>query len=275
MNTERTKDSSGQPTTGYVISKDSLKIGYTKFGKGPAVVIVHGSYSIQNNWYQFASLLATTNTVYLYDRRGRGQSLDYDNLFSIQNEVDDLAAMINLAGVQTSIIGHSYGGSVVLNYIIQSGFTGRVVFYEPMNGIFGKVSKGLLPNLKALVDANKLEEATVLAQTDIVGFEPSAVEASKASPSWNEFTKMTKIFLRELEVLDNFSPTESQTDEIKAKTFLLLGTNTPHNLRITTAALAARVRGITMYPVKNQGHIAHVLDPEQLKDLVLKSLDNN
>jgi len=61
-----------EPTTGFIVSKDGLKIGYTKFGSGPAVVIVHGSYSLQNHWFQFASLLASTNTVYVYDRRGRG-----------------------------------------------------------------------------------------------------------------------------------------------------------------------------------------------------------
>jgi len=141
-----------------------------------------------------------------------------------------------------------------------------------MNGIFRKVSQGLLPRLKALVAVEKLEEATVLTQTKIVGFEPAAVEASKARPSWGAFTKMTKIFLRELEALDNLTPSETQTDKIEAKTFLLLGTETPHGLRTATAALAARVRGITMYPVNKQGHLAHMFDPEQLKDLVLYSL---
>lgn len=275
MSQEGVKDSFGKLDTSYVVTKNGFKIGYTKFGKGPAVVIVHGSYSIQNNWYQFASLLAATHTVYVYDRRGRGQSPDDGKLFSFQSEIDDLNAMINLAGPETSIVAHSYGGGIALSYILQSGFSGHIVFYEPMNGIFGKVSQGLLPKLKALVVAGKLDEATVISQIEVVGFEPAMVEASKATPIWNAFTKMTKIFLRELEALDNLQPTELQTDEIKAKVFLLMGSDTPHILRKTTAALAARVRGITMYPVKNQGHIAHVLDPEQLKTLVLHSLELN
>jgi len=181
--------------------------------------------------------------------------------------------MVDLAGPDVSIIGHSYGGGIALSYIMQAGFKGRVVFYEPMNGIFQKVSQGLLPQLQALVAAEKLDEATVLTQTKIVGFDSAAVEASKQSPTWSAFTKMTKIFLRELEALDNLTPTETQTDGIEAKTILLLGTETPPSIRTATAALAARVRGITMYPVSNQGHIAHIFDPEQLKDLVLKCLN--
>lgn len=79
---------------GTIVSTDGLTIGYTKFGSGPAKIIVHGSYSVQNHWFQFARLLAPTNMVYVYGRRGRGQSPDDAYSFSFQNEVDDLAAMV-------------------------------------------------------------------------------------------------------------------------------------------------------------------------------------
>lgn len=144
-----------QPITGYILSKDGLKIAYTKFGNGAAVVIVHGSYSVQDHWFAFASLLAETNTVYVYDRRGRGQSPDSEKPFSFQSEVDDLAAIVDLAGQGVSIIAHSYGGAVGLSYLLQSAFRGPIVFYEPMNGIFDTVSQGLLPQLNSLVEEGK------------------------------------------------------------------------------------------------------------------------
>ncbi|MCC9169155.1 alpha/beta fold hydrolase [Pontibacter harenae] len=262
-------------SSGFVVSRDGLNIGYTKVGSGPAVIIVHGSYTVQNHWLRFATYLADTNTVYIYDRRGRGQSSDERKPFSFQHEVDDLAAMIDLAGPGATILGHSYGGGVTLSYIIQSGFEGRVIFYEPMNGILREVSQGLLPYLKSLVDTGRLDEATVMTQTRIVGFDPAAVEISKASPAWTALTEMTSVFLRELEALDNLNPTESETDAIRARTFLLLGTETQPEIRIATAALAARIRGITLYPVRNQGHLAHLLDPEQLKNLVMHCLTNS
>lgn len=261
-----------EPIAGSIVSKDGLKIGYTKFGHGPAVVIVHGSYSVQENWFQFARLLADTYTVYVYDRRGRGQSPDYDKPFSLQMEVDDLAAIVDLAGHGASIIAHSYGGAIALSYLLQVSFEGRIVFYEPMNGIFDTVSQGLLPQLKSLVAEGKLDEATVLTQIKIVGFDPSVVQASKQSPTWAAFTQMTKIFIREVEALDNLNPSIAETDKIKTKAFLLLGTESPHGIRTASAAMVARVRGITVYPVYNQGHIAHVTNPEQLKNLVLQCL---
>ena len=140
-----------QPEIGYVISNDGLKIGYTKFGQGPAVVIVHGSYSVQENWFEFARLLADAYTVYVYDRRGRGKSLDNNKSYSFQMELNDLAAIVHLAGNPIAIIAHSYGGAIGLSYLLQASFKGRVVFYEPMNGIFDAVSQGLLPELKLLV----------------------------------------------------------------------------------------------------------------------------
>ena len=258
------------PETGSIISDDGLKVGYTKFGNGPSVVIVHGSYSVQENWFEFARLLADAYTVYVYDRRGRGKSLDDDNPFSFEMEVNDLAAIVHLAGDPVSIIAHSYGGAIALSYVLRVSFKGRIVFYEPMNGIFDAVSQGLLPELKLLVADGKLDEATVLTQTRIVGFDRSSVEASRRSPTWSTSTRMTKVFLRELEALDNLKPRSDETDKIQTKAFLLLGTESPHGIRKASAAVVARVRGITVYPVYNQGHMGHVLNPQQLSELVLQ-----
>lgn len=77
-------------------------------------------------------------------------------------EVDDLDAIADLAGAGVSIIAHSYGGGIALDYLTQSSFQGRIVFYEPMNGMFNTVSQGLLPKLKSLVAEGKMDEATVL-----------------------------------------------------------------------------------------------------------------
>lgn len=116
--------------TGSVVSSDGTRIGYTRFGSGPAVVVVHGAFDSQQDWLAFAELLAATHTVYVYDRRGLGQSPDVGQPYAFAYELDDLAALVALAGPAAALVGHSFGGGVALAYAIRAGFSGRLVLYE-------------------------------------------------------------------------------------------------------------------------------------------------
>ncbi|HMA34289.1 MAG TPA: alpha/beta hydrolase, partial [Chloroflexia bacterium] len=80
-----TADSAVQPqagvaarhTTGSVTSPDGTPIGYRQVGHGPGLVILHGAMSGGDHHMQLAAALADAHTVYLPDRRGRGQSGPY------------------------------------------------------------------------------------------------------------------------------------------------------------------------------------------------------
>jgi pimeloyl-ACP methyl ester carboxylesterase len=137
-----------QKAIGTVTSKDGTAIGYTRLGSGPAIVVTHGSFDSQQGWLAFARLLAATHTVYVYDRRGRGQSPDVGKPYSFQFELDDLAAMVALAGPDTALLGHSFGGGTVLAYTIREGFSGRIILYEPINSILRQLSGGITPTCK-------------------------------------------------------------------------------------------------------------------------------
>jgi pimeloyl-ACP methyl ester carboxylesterase len=255
-----------------VISKDDTPIGYTKFGAGPAVVVVHGGYSIQQNWFAFARELAATHTVYTYDRRGRGQSPDAGKPYTFDKELDDLAAMVALAGPGTSIAGHSFGGGVALAYAMRDGFTGNVILYEPMNSIFQQVSGGHLEEVKAFVDKGDLDAATYLIQTEIVCHPKADVDRLRKRPYWSVLSKYTPIFVREIEALDNLRPSVADADKLMAKTWLLLGEQSWPKIRIASAGLVSIIRGLTVYPIIGQHHLAYSENPTLLKDLVLRCL---
>jgi pimeloyl-ACP methyl ester carboxylesterase len=257
--------------TGDVISKDGTKIGYSKFGQGPAVVICHGSYTIQQDWYDFAQELSATKTVYVYDRRGRGKSPDIVE-YSYDGEIDDLAAMVALAGPGTSLLGHSYGAGLVLAYLIRDGFTGKTVMYEPMNSIFQQVSAGYLDELNELVAKGDLDTATYLAQTKVVGLPEEGVAIFRENPFWPVFSERTPIALREFESLDNLKPIAQDAEKIKAQTWLLLGDQTWKQIRVASAGVVSIVKGLTLIPVRGQHHMAHTQNPKLLKDLVLHCL---
>jgi len=89
-----------------VTSKDGTTIAFERSGAGPAVILVDGALCSRafGPMPKLAPLLARQFTVFMYDRRGRGDSGDA-NPYAIEREIDDLAAMISAAG------GHARRGA--------------------------------------------------------------------------------------------------------------------------------------------------------------------
>lgn len=98
-----------------VTSSDGTRIAYSKTGSGPALVLVDGAlcYREFGPAKKFAEELASSFTVYTYDRRGRGESGNTEP-YDVQREVEDLAAVIKETGETPHVFGQSSGGAVVL-----------------------------------------------------------------------------------------------------------------------------------------------------------------
>lgn len=78
-----------------VTSADGTPIGYESAGAGPALVLVDGAMCARSA-APTGRLLHDHFTVYLYDRRGRGDSGDTQP-YDARREVEDLQAVIGAA----------------------------------------------------------------------------------------------------------------------------------------------------------------------------------
>src|SRR5213593_4344869 len=85
-------------TTASVTSKDGTTIGYRTLGRGPGLIVVHGAMSSGFNHLQLAQALADSFTVHLLDRRGRGLSDPYASGDGIEQEIEDLDAVLTQTG---------------------------------------------------------------------------------------------------------------------------------------------------------------------------------
>lgn len=110
-----------------VTSKDGTKIAYEKVGSGPALVLVDGAlcYRDFGPARALAQQLQDSFTVYMYDRRGRGESGDTQP-YALKREIEDLEAVVDAAGGSVQLFGQSSGG---------------VLAIEAANSIPRKVSK--------------------------------------------------------------------------------------------------------------------------------------
>src|SRR5207253_2930608 len=84
---------------------------------GPTtIILVTGAMCARNANARLAELLFEHFTVINYDHRGRGDSDDRGDTppFSLQREIEDIAALIAEAGGSACLVGLSSGGALVL-----------------------------------------------------------------------------------------------------------------------------------------------------------------
>jgi len=120
----------GELTAGSVSSADGTQIGYLRLGRGPAVVLLHGSNESARSHLQLARALAGEFTVYLPDRRGRGLSGPHRPGHGMATEVEDLRAVLAQSGAQR-VFGVSAGGLIALETARTGADIRKLALYEP------------------------------------------------------------------------------------------------------------------------------------------------
>jgi pimeloyl-ACP methyl ester carboxylesterase len=120
-------------STRFVGSADGTPIAYDVTGDGPAVVVVEGALCQRSMGTAKAltPLLSEHYAVHAYDRRGRGESGPGSSPSSVQREVEDLLAVLGVAGPEALVIGASSGAVLALEALRGGVSMGKVALYEP------------------------------------------------------------------------------------------------------------------------------------------------
>lgn len=258
----------------HVRSADGLPIGFARLGSGRALVIVHGGLTVAEDWMPVANALGASHSVYVMDRRGRGHSPDQGSPYSFQREVEDIAALVHAAGPEAALFGHSFGGGASLAYALQSEFAGDLILYEPGHAIAGPFSVEFMPPVEALLRSGHSGDALALIYAALGGKSMAEeVEELRKTPQWQMQMSLVAQVVREIHALESFAPTVEECAKLGARATLLLGTKTPNADALRWAApLVGRIRGLTLLPIKGQGHNCHLGDPELMARLIIKSM---
>ncbi len=118
------------PILATVTSGDGTKIGYRRFGAGPALILLHGSVASGAHLTDLAGLLSDAFTVVVPDRRGRGLSGPYRTGDELQQELEDLAALLEATGAE-KVWGLSSGACIALNAARTTPAIRRLALFEP------------------------------------------------------------------------------------------------------------------------------------------------
>ena len=113
-----------------VTSTDGTTIAFDRIGSGAPVILVGGALNDRFTDTQLATLLAPQFAVFTYDRRGRGDSSDTRH-YSVEREIDDLAALVERAGGSAQVYGTSSGANLALEAARRGLAIIRLALWEP------------------------------------------------------------------------------------------------------------------------------------------------
>ena len=150
----------GHYTTDTVTSKDGTIIHYRQLGQGPALVILHGAMESAQSHMQLAEALADAFTVYLPERRGHWITGPVRKDYTMQQEVDDLDALMTKTGAE-NIFGVSAGGLICLQATLTLPAIHKVAVYEPALIVNNSASTALLPRYDKEIAEGKTAAALV------------------------------------------------------------------------------------------------------------------
>jgi pimeloyl-ACP methyl ester carboxylesterase len=120
-----------------VVSPDGTTIGYRQLGRGPGLVLVHGSGQSSQNFMGLASVLSDAYTLLIPDRRGRGLSGPFGEAYGLQTECDDLRSIMVQTGARL-IFGLSSGAVICLHAALTVPEVSKAALYEPPLPVDGR-----------------------------------------------------------------------------------------------------------------------------------------
>lgn len=169
-----------------VFSHDGTAIAYERTGRGPALVLVGGAFQRRGDFGELPALLGEHFDVITYDRRGRGDSGDTAP-YDVQREVEDLDALIDLAGGTAFVHGMSSGAVLALRAAVRGSSISRLSVYEPpfvVDDSRPPIPDDYLEHLTSLVVDGARGEAVAYFLTQAVGVPADVVAGMRHAPFW-------------------------------------------------------------------------------------------
>jgi pimeloyl-ACP methyl ester carboxylesterase len=187
-----------------VTSPDGTTIALDRSGEGPPLIVVGGALSDRAAAAPLSALLASRFTFVAYDRRGRGDSDDTPP-YAVEREIDDLGAVIGVAGGEVFVFGHSSGGALALEGAIHGLPIARLALYEPpfiVDDSRPPVPHDYVDRVRELVAAERRGDAVEYFMTAAVGVPPQLVAQMREMPMWPRMEALAHTIAYDGQVMD-------------------------------------------------------------------------
>ena len=264
----------GTATKIEVASADGTVIRADRIGTGPPLVAVHGATADRSRWAGVVPLLSGRRTLYLMDRRGRGDSGDTEP-YSLDREVEDVVAVVEsaraAAGEPVILLGHSFGGLCSAEAVLRTGDVRALLLYEPGLPIPGRpiAPPELLGRMRAMLAAGDRDGMLSTFMREAVGLDEATIDSLRPTPLWAARIRAAHTITREIDAVAGYRFDPDRFAGLSMPVRLLLGGDSPTGLRAATEAMQSAVSHADLVVLPGQGHIAMDTAPRMFADAVL------
>lgn len=192
------------------LKKGNSKIYYEVYGKGEALLLIHGVVTDSSLFEQAAEILAAVYKVIIYDRRGNSRSKAEDG-FSFDEQADDIRDLMDELGVDSAYIAGVSGGGVIGEYFFEK-YPERVkhlIMYEAaMLGHMMRTDEEFREwsaETKALLDAGRINSALLRFAQHLGPVDKRRPERTM-EVSVRELGNIEHAFYSEIPAMDSYYP---------------------------------------------------------------------
>jgi pimeloyl-ACP methyl ester carboxylesterase len=241
-----------------VISKDGTAIAYERLGSGPPVVLVDGAMCSRafGPMPKIAPLLAAHHTVFMYDRRGRGESTDTQP-HAREREIEDLAALVEATGGKPSLLGLSSGAALALEAAASGLPVDKVIAYEPPYVEAEGSTKGTVHHarLTEILAKGDRGGAVKYFMGPMVAVPKPIIFMMQLMPwIWGKLKKVAHTLPYDCAVMGDFVVPRERLSAIRVPTLVMNGSKTTEPLKRAAQSIAGAVPGATHRTLEGQDH---------------------
>jgi pimeloyl-ACP methyl ester carboxylesterase len=224
-----------------VTSADGTTIAFERFGSGPPLIMVSAAFNTRSgSTEQLAVALQDRFTVLNYDRRGRGDSGDTAP-YAVEREIEDIAALIALAGGSSAVFGHSSGATLALLAAAHGSAISKLALYEPpflVDESRPPLAADFPERLAALVAAGRRGDAVELYQTEGVGIPEAFVAQMRSAPFRAGMEAIAHTLVYDATIVGDLKLPTELIASVTTLTLVIDGENSPPMLRNAVGAVS-------------------------------------
>ena len=229
---------SAQGTYQTVQSADGTAIGFTRIDSGSTpIVIVHGALNSGKQWLRVAQSLSAHCTCYLMDRWGRGGSGKHAK-YSVQREAEDIVAVLEAAGPEAILLGHSSGAVYALEAALKHPPKALILYEPPLHAFHGRFAQEIWGPIRTAANEKDYDKVLSIFLGEEVELSSEQLAHLRSTPAWHTLLKFTPQSVQEWAALVREKPTVNRYRDIAVPTLLLTGSKNAKHPSFATRALA-------------------------------------
>jgi pimeloyl-ACP methyl ester carboxylesterase len=243
-------------------SADGTSIAYEICGSGPPLILVDGALCSRQMGPspKLARALSERFTVVTYDRRGRGESGDADT-YSVQREIEDIAALIEASGGTAFVCGMSSGAVLALDAAAAGLAIAGLALYEPpfiVDDSRAPMPADYVEQLETLLGSGRRGDAVRLFMRN-VGMPAVLASLMRFAPVWGKLKRVAHTLPYDAAVMGDTQsgrplPAERWLDA-EVKTFVIVGGKSPAFFHNGTKMLIDQLPDAEHHVLPGQTHM--------------------